>query len=171
MVRGGAFARKTMAVLVALASLGLAGAAPAKLSAGSVAPQFARADVGGRPFDLQAHRGKLVLIDFWATWCAPCIVAIPHLMELKKRYGPRGFQIVGVSMDDSVTPVKEVAAQYRFNYPIVMGDAKLGQLYGGVLGLPVQMLVGPDGKILQIWRGEIAPAALEKAIQTALKKK
>jgi thiol-disulfide isomerase/thioredoxin len=131
-----------------------------------VAPQFARTDLQGHPFDLR--RGKVVLIDFWASWCAPCIVAIPHLSQLQKKYGARGFQVVGVSMDDSVNTTKETMQNIRFDYPVVMGDAKLGNLYGGVLGLPLQILVGADGKILAIRSGEFAPTALDKEIAAAL---
>ena len=162
-------------LLMALALLlGLAANAsakpPVKLKVGDAAPQFALNDLQGRPFDLKAHRGKAVLIDFWASWCAPCIVAIPHLNELQKKYGARGFQVVGVSMDDSAAVTKETMQKIRFNYPVVLGDAKLGNLYGGVLGLPLQFLVGADGKVLAIRSGEVAPTALDKEIAAALKK-
>jgi thiol-disulfide isomerase/thioredoxin len=74
---------------------------PVKLKVGDLAPQFSRTDLQGRPFDLR--RGKIILVDFWASWCPPCIIAIPHLGQLQKKYGARGFQVVGVSMDDSAT--------------------------------------------------------------------
>jgi peroxiredoxin len=144
--------------------------APAKLKVGDLAPQFARDDLQGHPFDLKAQRGKIVLIDFWASWCPPCIVEIPHLAQLQKQYGGRGFQVVGVSMDDSAGTTKETMRKMPFNYPVVLGDAKFGNLYGGVLGLPLQYLVGADGKILAIWSGELPSATLDKGIATALKK-
>jgi peroxiredoxin len=89
---------------------------------------------------------------------------------LQKKYGARGFQVVGVSMDDSAAVTKETMQKIRFNYPVVLGDAKLGNLYGGVLGLPLQFLVGADGKVLAISSGEVAPTALDKEITAALKK-
>jgi peroxiredoxin len=141
-----------------------------KLKVGDLAPQFARNDLQGHPFDLKAQRGKIVLIDFWASWCPPCIVEIPHLDQLQKQYGGRGFQVVGVSMDDSADATKETMQKIPFNYPVVPGDAKFGNLYGGVLGLPLQYLVGADGKILAIWSGEVAPATLDNEIAAALKK-
>lgn len=144
--------------------------APVKLKVGDAAPQFALTDLQGHPFDLKALRGKIVLIDFWASWCAPCIVAIPHLSQLQKKYGAHGFQVVGVSMDDTAKTTKETMQKIRFNYPVVLGDAKLGNLYGGVLGLPLQFLVGADGKILAIRSGEVTPTALDKEIVAALKK-
>jgi len=141
---------------------------PIKLKPGAGAPQFVRSDLQGHPFDLKTQRGKIVLIDFWASWCPPCIIAIPHLSQLQKKYGARGFQVVGVSMDDSADTVKETMQKIRFNYPVVMGDAKLGNLYGGVLGLPLQFLVGADGKILAIRSGAFAPTALDNKIAAAL---
>jgi peroxiredoxin len=142
--------------------------APAKLSPGSLAPQFSRLDLAGKRVDLHALRGKVVLIDFWASWCAPCIVEIPHLIDLQKRYASRGLEVVGVSLDDSVAPLKTITRRFAFNYPVLLGDAKFGNLYGGILGLPVQFLVGRDGKILRIWTGEVAPAVLEKALKAAM---
>ena len=144
--------------------------APVKLKVGDLAPQFARDDLQGHHFDLRAQRGKIVLIDFWASWCPPCIVEIPHLGQLQNQYGGRGFQAVGVSMDDSADTTKETMQKFPFNYPVVLGDAKFGNLYGGVLGLPLQFLVGADGKILAIWSGELRPATLDKGIAAALKK-
>jgi cytochrome c biogenesis protein CcmG/thiol:disulfide interchange protein DsbE len=143
---------------------------PIKMKPGDAAAQFSRTDLQGHPFDLKAQRGKIVLVDFWASWCAPCIVAIPHLSQLQKKYGARGFQVVGISMDDSANTTKETMQKFRFNYPVVLGDAKLGNLYGGVLGLPQQFLIGADGKILAIRSGDFPPAALDKAIAAALKK-
>jgi len=156
-----------LALLLALAANASA-QTPVKLKPGDVAPQFTRSDLQGHPFDLR--RGKVVLIDFWASWCAPCILAIPHLSQLQEKYGARGFQVVGVSMDDSADTTKETMRKIRFNYPVILGDAKLGNLYGGVLGLPLQFLVGADGKILAIRSGEFPLTALDKEIAAALKK-
>jgi len=156
-----------LALLLALAANASA-QTPVKLKPGDVAPQFTRSDLQGHPFDLR--RGKVVLIDFWASWCAPCILAIPHLSQLQEKYGARGFQVVGVSMDDSADTTKETMRKIRFNYPVILGDAKLGNMYGGVLGLPLQFLVGADGKILAIRSGEFPPTALDKEIAAALKK-
>ena len=142
---------------------------PVKLKVGDLAPQFARGDLQGHVFDLKALRGKIVLIDFWASWCPPCILEIPHLDKLQKQYGSRGFQVVGVAMDDSAATTKETMKKVPFDYPVVPGDAKFGNLYGGVLGLPLQYLVGADGKILAVWN-EVEPATLDKAVADALKK-
>jgi thiol-disulfide isomerase/thioredoxin len=148
----------------------LAASGPVKLKAGDPAPQFVRTDLQGHAFDLKAQRGKIVLIDFWASWCPPCIVEIPHLDQLQKRYGGHGFQVVGVAMDDSAFLTRKTMQTIPFDYPVVSGDAKFGNLYGGVLGLPEQVLVGADGKILAVWRGEVAPKTLDEGVAAALKK-
>jgi peroxiredoxin len=163
------------ALLTLLLALSPAVAAPApakipvKLKVGDTAPQFSRTDLVGKNFDLKAQRGKIVLIDFWASWCAPCMIEIPHLSQLQKQYGGRGLQIVGIAMDDSEAVTRQTMQKAAFTYPVVLGDAKFGNLYGGVLGLPLQMLVGRDGKILAIWN-EVTAAALDKAVTTALAK-
>ena len=155
------------AILLALAA-GASAKTPVKLKVGDAAPQFVRSDLQGKKFDLRAQRGKVVLVDFWASWCPPCIIAIPHLGQLQKKYGGRGFQVVGVSMDDAADTTKETMRNIPFHYPVVMGDARLGTLYGGVLGLPLQFLVGADGKIRAIRSGDFPPDALDKEIAAAL---
>jgi peroxiredoxin len=145
-------------------------AEPARLEAGMQAPLFARTDLNGNTVDLKVLRGQVVLLDFWASWCAPCIVEIPHLIDLQKRFGSQGLRVVGVSMDDSAAPVKSLQERFAFNYPLLMGDAKFGNLYGGVLGLPVRFLISRDGKIIRVWRGEVPAGAVEKALKVALKR-
>src|SRR5690242_3192982 len=97
----------------------LAANTPVKLKVGDTAPQFSQRDVQGHLFDLKAQRGKVVLINFWASWCAPCILEIPHLNQLQKQFGGRGFQVVGISMEDSASSTKEMMQKIAFNYPVV----------------------------------------------------
>jgi len=118
--------------------------------------------------DLAAFKGKVVLIDFWASWCAPCVVIIPHFRDLQARWGGQGFQVIGISMDDSASEARAAATRLRVNYPVVMGDAKLAIGYGGILGLPVEMLVGRDGRIVSIWHGETPPVIIENAVRASL---
>jgi len=132
------------------------------------APPFTRAGLDGRSVDLSRYKGMVVLIDFWASWCAPCLIAIPHFRAWQARWGGRGFQVIGISMDDAAADAKAAAARLKVNYPVVMGDAKLAERYGGILGLPVEMLVGRDGRIIDIWQGEIPPETIEKAVRVAL---
>lgn len=113
----------------------------------ALAPDFSLPDLTGRRLSLSTYRGKVVLLDFWATWCDPCREEIPHFVELQNKYRDRGFQILGVSMDDGPEPVRDFYQRFKMTYPVVMGNAKTGELYGGVLGLPIAFLIGRDGRI------------------------
>lgn len=133
-----------------------------------LAPDFALPDLSGRPLNLSSYRGKVVLLDFWATWCEPCREEIPHFVELQNKYRDRGFQIIGVSMDDSPEPVRNFCQQFEINYPVVMGNAKTGELYGGVLGLPIAFLIGRDGRISAKHIGATSASVLEKEVASLL---
>ena len=92
----------------------------------------------------------------------------PNLVKLQKEYGDRGLQIIGVSMDDSAEPVHAFYRQFHMNYPVVMGNAKTGELYGGVLGLPIAFLIDRNGRIYKKHVGATDPAVFEKEINLLL---
>jgi thiol-disulfide isomerase/thioredoxin len=137
-------------------------------SANHVAPDFNLPQLDGQNLRLSSYRGKLVLLDFWASWCAPCREETPHLIELQQKYGDRGLQIIGVSMDDSPDPARAFYQQFHVNYPVVMGNAKTGELYGGVLGLPIAFLIKRDGHIYAKHIGATDPAVFDKEIAILL---
>lgn len=132
------------------------------------APSFVRNGLAGQPVDLSAYRGKVVLLNFWATWCAPCQLEMPRFAAWQKQYGPQGLQIVGVSMDDEPEGVRKLANKLRINYPVVMGDEQIGTLYGGILGLPVTFLIDRQGQLVARLQGETNLNAMEEQIQQLL---
>jgi cytochrome c biogenesis protein CcmG/thiol:disulfide interchange protein DsbE len=111
------------------------------------APSFTRIDLNHRQVSLADYRGKVVLLNFWATWCVPCLSEMPRFVAWQREYGGRGLQVIGISMDDEEQPVRITYQKYRLNYPVVMGDEKIGEMYGGIFGLPVTFLIDRSGKI------------------------
>ncbi len=138
------------------------------IKVGDVAPDFTRADLAGRQVHLAGYRGKLVLLNFWATWCAPCRKEMPQFSEWQRDYRAQGLQIIGISMDDDIAPVKQLLAQHPVRYPIVMGDAKLGERFGGVLGLPLSFLIDAQGRIVARYQGEGDLADMEAKLKELL---
>lgn len=135
-----------------------------------LAPDFTLTQLNGEQLTLSSYRGKVVLLDFWATWCVPCREEIPRFVELQNKYSERGLQIIGVSMDDSVDPVRAFAQQFHMNYPVVLGNAKLGEEYGGVLGLPIAFLLDQDGRIVKKHIGATAIDVFDREIAPLLSK-
>ena len=118
------------------------------------APDFALKDVNGQTVRLSDYRGKVVLLDFWATWCSPCQIEIPWFMDLERRNKDKGFAVLGVSMDDDGwESVKPFLSQLGVNYRVVIGDSETAQLYGGVDALPTTFLIDRDGKIAAVHVG------------------
>lgn len=149
-------------------TLGAEAANPASPMLHKPAPEFVRKDIGGRAVNLRALRGKVVLLNFWATWCAPCLEEMPQFKGWQERFGPKGFEVIAVSMDDTQEPVRVFAGRLKPGFPVVMGDEKLGNLYGGILGLPMTYLIGRDGRIEGRLAGATDMDALEARIQTLL---
>jgi cytochrome c biogenesis protein CcmG, thiol:disulfide interchange protein DsbE len=133
------------------------------------APAFVRTDLSNHPIDLASLRGRVVLLSFWASWCGPCRIEMPRFIEWQSRYGNAGLQIVGVSMDDDSAPVQSLIRTRKVNYPILMGDEKLGVLYGGILGLPVTYLIDRNGIIRARFKGETRLDRMERSIQKVLR--
>src|SRR5579863_9238936 len=138
-------------MLVAGAAMiaGAAGPVFALATEGKPAPALIVPELGGQTFDLAKLRGKVVIVNFWATWCPPCREEIPEMIALADRYKDR-LQIVGVSEDDDATPeeVRDFAREEKINYPIVMGSSGISREYGGVPALPTAFVVNTDGRVV-----------------------
>jgi len=133
------------------------------------APPFARVDLHtSRAIHLADYRGKVVLLNFWATWCAPCLLEMPRFVQWQRQYGKSGLQVVGVSMDDEDSPVRSLDRKLNLNYPVVMGDEKLGELYGGILGLPVTYLIDRNGVVRARFQGEADLGKIEEQLKHLL---
>jgi peroxiredoxin len=132
------------------------------------APNFTRIDLNDRQVSLADYRGKVVLLNFWATWCAPCLTEMPRFVAWQQEYGRRGLQVIGISMDDEEQPVRILSQKYRLNYPVIMGDEKIGEKYGGILGLPVTFLIDRSGKIRFKHEGDIDIKTIESEMRDLL---
>lgn len=142
--------------------------ASAQQLVGRQAPVFARRSLSGQTVDLSRLRGKIVLLNFWATWCAPCQAEIPVFAAWQREYGSQGLAVIGISMDDDAATAQRLVEKLRPGYPIAMGDVKIGEQYGGVLGLPMTFLIGRDGQVLAQFQGETDLKTMEARIKSAL---
>lgn len=132
------------------------------------APELARTDLSGGKIDLKSYRGKVVLLNFWATWCAPCQLELPEFETWQKKYGGEGLQILAVSMDDGDAPVRRTVRRLKLDFPVIMGDAHLGESYGGVLGLPVTFLIDRQGVVVAKIKGESDLGKMETDLRQLL---
>jgi len=154
------------------------GAIPVESIAGTPAPDVIFKDLDGKDVPLSSFKGKVVLINFWATWCDPCYIEIPWLIEMQQKYGAKGFTVLGVSMDDEGrAAVAPFLAKERFNvngqklpmnYPIVLGNDDVATKFGGLLGYPTSFLISKDGKEIKKIQGLIPFEEITKAIESQL---
>ncbi|EDP75663.1 TlpA disulfide reductase family protein [Hydrogenivirga sp. 128-5-R1-1] len=125
----------------------------AGLSAGKKAPDFTLKTLDGKEVSLKDYRGKVVLLNFWATWCPPCREEMPLFVRMYEKYKDKGFEILAVSTDSSLEPVKKFVKEYRINFPVLYDDKNVVSLYG-IQGLPTSFLIDRDGVILKVRLGE-----------------
>ena len=155
-------------VCVSAASAASFAAPPAQNLLNKKAPAFALTDFSGQSLTLARFRGKVVLLDFWATWCAPCEVEMPVFATWQRQYGPQGLQVIAISMDDDAGPARRLVSRLKLNYPVAMGDARLGARYGGVLGLPLTLLIDRNGIVRARFQGETDRRLIERQVAALL---
>jgi thiol-disulfide isomerase/thioredoxin len=142
------------------------------------APEITLKDLDGKDLSLSQYKGKVVLVNFWATWCEPCQVEIPWLIEMQQKYAAKGFTVLGIAMDEEgakvVTPwvgkerFEVNGTKSQMNYPIVIGNDAAADKFGGLLGYPTSVLITREGKIVKRITGLISPEEISKSIESQL---
>lgn len=146
--------------------------------ANTPAPEVTFKDLDGKDVRLDSYKGKVVLVNFWATWCEPCQVEIPWLIEMQQKYSSKGFTILGVDVDDEGNNVVSAyTTKERFNvngeklpmnYPILRGNDAVADKFGGLLGYPTSFLISRDGKIVKKVQGLVDYDEIKNAIEGQL---
>lgn len=134
---------------------------------GKPAPAFTLKGNNGKSVSLSDYSGKVVLLDFWGTFCMPCVAALPELQAMHAKYGSRGFAVIGVTVDDRMAMVEKATSRAKVTYPIAQATPAVWSAYR-VNALPSMVLVGRDGRIVKRFGGEADRAAMIATIEKAL---
>jgi peroxiredoxin len=131
---------------------------------------FTLKDLHGNDVRLAAYRGKVILLDFWATWCGPCKVEIPWFVDFQTRYGKEGLQVLGISVDDTIEKLRPYAAQFKMNYPVLqgLGRDEVLNAFGPIIGLPTTFVISRDGRICKTHTGLSSKDSFETRIRALL---
>jgi cytochrome c biogenesis protein CcmG/thiol:disulfide interchange protein DsbE len=131
---------------------------------------FTLQDMNGESVTLSDYAGKVLLVDFWATWCGPCKVEIPGFVELYDKYRDQGFEIVGMLVEDQIAKAKPFAEEFKMNYPVLDGDKRddIQEAFGPIWGLPTAVLISRDGKICKKHSGFTSKEQFEEEIKGLL---
>lgn len=131
---------------------------------------FALKDMDGKDVNLASYRGKVILVNFWATWCGPCKIEIPGFVELQNEYGDQGLVVLGVSIDDPASLIKPFAEEYKVNYPLLVGLDREDFLdaYGPIWGIPTTVFISRDGMKCTTHAGMATKEHFEEEIKALL---
>lgn len=141
-----------------------------KTENGGLAPDFVLPSLDGKEVRLSSYRGKVVILDFWATWCPPCRVELPHFIELYEEFQDDGLEIIGISLDR--TSSREVASfvkDWKIPYIIVMGTPDVVSSYGGIRGIPTTFVIDRSGKVYRKYVGYRKKEVFERDVRELLK--
>jgi thiol-disulfide isomerase/thioredoxin len=127
-------------------------------------------DMHGKAVSLASYQGKVILLDFWATWCGPCKAEIPNFVELQQEYGAKGLAVLGLSVDDTVDKLQPFATEFKMNYPILVGLGRddVQDAFGPIWGIPTTFLISRDGRICRKNTGIQGKAKYERDIKALL---
>jgi cytochrome c biogenesis protein CcmG/thiol:disulfide interchange protein DsbE len=146
-----------------------AGAAPScKVPQGKANLNFKLKDMNGATVSLADYKGKVILLNFWATWCGPCKLEIPEFIRAYEAHKGKGFVVLGVSIDDTPDQLKAFAEQYKVTYPMLLNQESLEQAYGPIYGVPVSFFIGRDGLICRKQMGEVKKEMLDRELKSLL---
>ncbi|HEX7285294.1 MAG TPA: TlpA disulfide reductase family protein [Candidatus Angelobacter sp.] len=137
-------------------------------AATAAAPDISLIDLDGTSFNTSNFRGKVLVVNFWAAWCAPCTVEIPQFVTLQEKYRQQGLQVLGISMDDADDVLRKFYPEHKMNYPVVAGDLKSADAFGGVPGLPTTYIYARDGRLKTRIVGATDFSSLEKEVVALL---
>ena len=147
-----------------------AGAAECDDDARPAPLDYTLADMNGDELDLASLKGKVILLNFWATWCGPCKIEIPAFIELQDEYGEQGFQVLGLSVDDTPEQMRPFAEDLGVNYPFLvgLGEDEFQEAYGPIWGLPVSFWIDREGTLCKTHMGIASKDELELALESLL---
>lgn len=136
---------------------------------GSKAPDFELPDLSGKNVRLSELAGKVVILNFWATWCGPCRQEVPDFVRLQSKYRDQGLTIVGLSLDaDGARAVRPFAEEYDVNYTMLLANDETADRFGGILGIPTTFVLDRQGKVVKKFIGKMDLKTFEEAIQPLL---
>jgi peroxiredoxin len=135
---------------------------------GKKVPAWELIDLNGKPVQSEKYKGKVIILNFWATWCPPCRAEMPDFMKLHAAYKDKGVTFLGISLDQGLGPVKRYVRTEKVNYPILMGNSKMVADYGNFSAIPQTFVIDAEGRINKQFMGLVKFEKLEKVIQSLI---